>query len=422
MKLGFFVHQPGWFQAGAYRFQHLNLIDFFAHLASTRSDICRLALFLPIAAAAPAGGAGEPLLFDPAKVHVIHLPYYADERDLATRAPRLLPGFALAVWRNLKSLDVVGATLPSLLGSLFLTLALLAGTPAFALIRGNRRATLRHTYPTGLKHYFFQGGTRLLEIYARRLAHHGVLCLPMAASLGQQLRLPAATVLAPVLDPVFHHPNPPACHGDGSRMLYVGRLSPEKGVDVLLRACRLLRDRATEFRLELVGDGPERRALQALAEELGLGDDVTFTGALPHGPALIGAYERAGVFVLPSRTEGLPRALLEAMGMGLAPVATAVGGIPDLIADGSAGLLVEPDSPAALADGLCRMITDDGLRARCAREAWLASSRFTFDTAGQQLLTLLAKHQASRACPSRCGDYDQPATVDSRQRTPQHVD
>jgi glycosyltransferase involved in cell wall biosynthesis len=96
-----------------------------------------------------------------------------------------------------------------------------------------------------------------------------------------------------------------------------------------------------------VGDGPERPRLQRLSKELGVLEKVTFTGFVPHSkvPEFL---RKASVFVLPSRFEGLPNALLQAMAAALPCVATSVGGVPDVIKDGVNGILVPPNARTCL--------------------------------------------------------------------------
>lgn len=129
----------------------------------------------------------------------------------------------------------------------------------------------------------------------------------------------------------------------------VTRLSPEKGVDLLLEAWGLVHAQVPEARLVVVGDGPQRTALERQADRLGLNAAVQFIGEVPD----VLPYLRASdVFVLSSRSEGLPNALLQAMAVGLPCIATRVGGIPELIEDGVNGRLVAPEHPGALAETL----------------------------------------------------------------------
>lgn len=128
-----------------------------------------------------------------------------------------------------------------------------------------------------------------------------------------------------------------------------GRLEEQKGQDVLIAALAELGRRGLAFSCALAGDGPRRAALEAEVERLGLGGQVSFLGRVDEvGPLLLAA----DAVVLPSRWEGLPLSLLEAMARGRPVVASAVGGVPEVIEDGLHGRLVPPGDPAALADAL----------------------------------------------------------------------
>jgi glycosyltransferase involved in cell wall biosynthesis len=136
--------------------------------------------------------------------------------------------------------------------------------------------------------------------------------------------------------------------------IYAGRLAPEKGVDLLLDGWAEARRRGCLGMVCVVGEGPERAALERRARRHGVAGAVRFAGATDDvGPWL----RAADAFVLPSRQEGLSVALLEAMASGLAVVATEVGGNPE--AAGDAALLVPPE-PAALAGALCRVLGEPG--------------------------------------------------------------
>ena len=147
---------------------------------------------------------------------------------------------------------------------------------------------------------------------------------------------------------------------DGPAVL-VARLSPEKSIDMLLRAVPLVLAKRPDFRLEIAGDGPCRDALHALAAELRLGDAVRFLGTVHDVPSLLA---RARLFILSSLTEGISLTLLEASARGLPIVATAVGGNPEVVADGVTGLLIPPASPGTLAEGVLQLWADPNLRAR----------------------------------------------------------
>jgi glycosyltransferase involved in cell wall biosynthesis len=141
----------------------------------------------------------------------------------------------------------------------------------------------------------------------------------------------------------------------------VGRLAEIKKQDVLIRAVGGLRPRLPGVRLVLVGDGPERPRLEALAHESGLGDRVHFVGYQPCPAAFLRMMD---VFSLTSRSEGFPVSLLEAWLAGRPVVCPAVGGIPEVVTHGINGLLFPPGDDAALVEGLASVLGDGGLARR----------------------------------------------------------
>lgn len=146
----------------------------------------------------------------------------------------------------------------------------------------------------------------------------------------------------------------------------VGRLSPEKGFDMLLRAAARLIDARTRLRVVLAGEGPERRRLAQLAERLGISDRVDFRGELPHEqvPSVLAELD---IFVMPSRAEGFGVAALEAQAMELPVVASRVDGLPDVVEHERTGLLVPPADSEALADAIARLASEPVLRGEMGR-------------------------------------------------------
>ena len=142
--------------------------------------------------------------------------------------------------------------------------------------------------------------------------------------------------------------NPPLELGDGPVVAAVARLAPQKGIDVAIRALA-----GWEGTLVVLGEGPERARLEALAGELGV--RALFPGHLPDVAAVL---RRADVLVHPARWEGFGLAVLEAMLCGLPVVATRVSSIPEIVVDGETGLLVPPDDPPALGAALQRVLAD----------------------------------------------------------------
>lgn len=151
----------------------------------------------------------------------------------------------------------------------------------------------------------------------------------------------------------------------------VGRLVPQKGFDLLIRAfasaCTKLPREGGRWHLFLFGEGPERTKLETLAQRLRVDGRVHLPGTTRDTAAV---FREADLFVLASRYEGFPNALLEAMANGVASVSTACrSGPADIVRDGIDGLLVPPDDPDAMAGAMARLMTDGSERRRLAARA-----------------------------------------------------
>ena len=161
------------------------------------------------------------------------------------------------------------------------------------------------------------------------------------------------------------------------KVIVVANLRPEKGHDVLIDAAVEIIERFPDARFEIVGAGPERDALIARAAAHGVAHAFTFAGHCEDVPARLAD---ADIFVLPSRSESFPNAILEAMAAGLPIVASGVGGILELIDDGRTGWLVPPGEDEALASRVMHLMADPAESARLGAAARAdAEARFSFD-------------------------------------------
>lgn len=134
----------------------------------------------------------------------------------------------------------------------------------------------------------------------------------------------------------------------------VGRLSPEKGVDLFLEAAALMKERIGGVRFVVVGEGPLRAKLEKLSESLDLSAITTFTGFVDGAREMLDSID---VLVLPSRSEGQPMVLLESLAVGCPVVATDVGGVRELL-DGGCGVVVPPEDPEAIASAVVRLLEE----------------------------------------------------------------
>ncbi len=161
----------------------------------------------------------------------------------------------------------------------------------------------------------------------------------------------------------------------------IGRLSSEKGHADLLQALQRMPPSAGSFRLWIAGDGPERVALERLAASLGEG--VRFLGHVTDPWTL---YCAADVFALPSHSEGSPLVMFEAMAAALPIIATRVGGVPEVLGDGTTALLVAPRDIETLARHLATLITDDARRRALGDAAQAALDAFSPEAYADRLL------------------------------------
>lgn len=185
-------------------------------------------------------------------------------------------------------------------------------------------------------------------------------------------------------------------------ILCVGRLVPEKGQAVLLEALALLAERGLAVRVVFAGAGRSRCALEQLTERLGVASRVSFLGAVGQDE-LHALYESTSIFCLPSFAEGVPVVLMEAMAMKLPAVSTRIAGIPELIENGSTGLLVAPGRADELADALERLLVDPSLAGELGSNARKKVLRdFNEASSTAQLHALFAEHlgPAAAAKPS----------------------
>ncbi len=191
------------------------------------------------------------------------------------------------------------------------------------------------------------------------------------------------------VDLAFWSPSPvPARRApqDPPVIVAAGRLEPVKGCDILLEAFARLRARGVEARLHLAGDGAERGRLEAQARSLGIDDRVKFLGVMDR-EGVRELFRAATLLVMPSRSEGMPLVLLEAMACGLPVVATRVGGVPEVV-DEATAVLTAPE-PELLAEGLARALEDPEATARRAERALAQAGAHSLDACAARFMAVL---------------------------------
>lgn len=235
----------------------------------------------------------------------------------------------------------------------------------------------------------------------RRITYHWCACLvaqtPTAARLYEHMApgrirvIPNPVVAPPITDAVeIQWPAP-----DRPTIIMVGRLQPQKGYDIAIRAMATLAVRHPEWRLVILGEGPLRAELEALRAQLGISDRVVLAGRVANPAPWL---RRAQIFLLASRSEGFPNALCEAMVAGLPCVATdCPSGPSDIITPGVDGVLVPVDDSDAMAAAISEIIVDGHRRAALGAAAVLVAGRYGMPNVRAQWDKVLADVTASRA-------------------------
>jgi len=270
-------------------------------------------------------------------------------------------------------------------GPVGLLLRRVRGVPYIVSLRGGDVPGFEWAWISRLYHVF----TTPMLRYIWRRAHRVVANSKGLAQLAQKTTPDVPIAVAPnaVQLPAAPGAAPPS-NGKGPLLLTMGRLTQQKGIDLLFRALTELKD--TPFRLDIAGDGPERVALEKLAAELGLADNVRFLGWVGREqlPQVFGS---ADVFVLASHIEGMPNVVLEAMAYARPVVCTRVSGSDELVTNGVTGLMVEVGNQTQLVAALRKVLTDAQLRSTMGAAGrarveehftWTATARIYLELAG----------------------------------------
>lgn len=279
------------------------------------------------------------------RLSVLRLPVWRQSR--ATRAASYLASVLWLLWRERRRTDLVYCRFlkeQAFAASLARCLALIrhpvVACPASTSTSGEAAYIARSRFRWVWLSVFRRGRT-VVNAMSRRIEDE-------MRSLGLEQacisRIPNGVALPPAGEFYSRRETGPV------RILFVGRLVAEKGLDTLLAAVQLLIEAGRVFELRVVGDGPLRPEIQDQIQALSLDTRVTLVGSLPPD-AVMRQFATADLFVLPSRLEGMPGALLEAMAHGVPAVATRVSGSEDVL-DGAIGWLVPVGDRQALADAL----------------------------------------------------------------------
>ena len=320
------------------------------------------------------------------------LPYYESLYGVGGLL-RVLPAQLRVFWRAVGACDAVLIGIPHPTGLLLWAIARIRGRRVLFLDRQDLVARARLRAPGAARHASVLAAWALVGAFvllSRRT---------LTFAVGEEMRLRYARAGAAAhcllislvrekdLEGVGARSLPPAA--TPRRLLWVGRLDPDKGLEVLLEAFRIVREQrpGEEWHLDLVGTGLIESQIAQRASELGLGASAHLHGFVPFGPALGAYYDRATSYVLPSNeSEGFPQVLIEAMARGLPVISTAVAGIPYALRDGENAVLLPPRDPAALAEAILRMLGDADLYRRCSENGLRFAREHTLEAQTRKFL------------------------------------
>jgi glycosyltransferase involved in cell wall biosynthesis len=233
-------------------------------------------------------------------------------------------------------------------------------TAVVSLARLFRVPVVLHVHGSDVE-VWYQATSKAEQGVVRAVLRAADLVIALTPTWEARLRAMTDCATTSIMNPVAVPPLPDDAGRVPGRIVSTGRLGERKGSKVLVEAVSILAGEGRDVSLVLAGDG-DREGVEARAAQLGVADRVEIRSWI--GPEEVAAMLRtASVFALPSREEGLPVSLLEAMAHALPVVVTPVGGIPDLVADGTHGRMVSPDDPRGLAAALRELLDDPG-RAR----------------------------------------------------------
>jgi len=168
------------------------------------------------------------------------------------------------------------------------------------------------------------------------------------------------------------------------RLIYAGRLESAKGIGRILKILAKIHRKGLSVVLDVVGDGIERKNYEKLAVELGVADFINFHGWIPH-PQLAPLYKQAHIVIFPSESEGWPKVLSEAMAYGVVPVASDVGGIPQILNDIGCGIALPPDDIDGFTDAVLNYVRHPEKWKSESIAGLKSASRFTYDQYLQNL-------------------------------------
>jgi glycosyltransferase involved in cell wall biosynthesis len=355
------------------------------------------AYMIPVAGLAPGEAAPDRSIVDLSRLKVVPTAPFDGVAGYLQHALPLTRANWPVIRRAVTVADLVWIKLPASNALLGWLAASRSRRHWFSWVAGSARAVVRGQHRRGLNGVLaaaaatgYDGVSALLERTGPTIRLDDAMFSSVVTT---------ADVEATRARPVAHD----RATGRPFRLAWAGRIVPDKGLDDLLAALVLLRDEGLTATLDVIGDGPDAARLTDVAAERSLDGAVRWAGYESDHDRYFQLLREADVFVLPSRAEGVPKVVIEAMAAGLPVVASNVGAIPRLLDGGRLGRLVPANDPRSLADAV-RGLADDAAGRQRVREAGLAfASSHTADAQAHRLVSWLRKTFPALPWPAEVG-------------------
>lgn len=289
------------------------------------------------------------------------MPYFQSRLDFIRVAPAIRYEILLAI----KQSDLALTILPSYVGVLASALCQRQRFPIFQWVVGNWGENVILQRKNPLTHWIASNGiTPLLDCLIKSLTRDVLTFYNGKVLFDQGKPYHYTRTSSSIRHNDIYSRESTAFDSPPYFLLYVGRLSPEKGLRHLLDAVARLTIADGDIKLSIIGDGVLKSALQQQARDLSLVDRVIFHGFVPHGEALWALYRQSDVLIVPSLHDQTPKVILEGLSQSLPVIATNVGGISSIIKDGENGVLISPGQPEAIVEAVRTLFSEPKLRER----------------------------------------------------------
>ena len=382
MKLGIFVNQHLFFDGKQYTCNYHTLLPFMFSLLEYFDHIDILA---PVQLTT--NRKGRNILDMPQGIKIINLPYYEGALGVTRVLHKLIPATIFKSLQSKKQWDVAGCIMPTAAGLAFDIASM--GIPKFFLVRGNKTKTLKVLNSTRHTNRWILFAGNLIEKYMKRRINSGVHAFVLGQELYDIFKNQNNSVhiwkglLPDNLLTQYHDPKP-VTEENLFNILFIGRLTPEKGIYDLVDIVHLVHGKEKQIFVHVVGEGPLKENLEHKVNDLNLDHVIKFLGALAHPDPLFKEFDWADAFLLPSYTEGIPRVIAEAMSRGVPVVASAVGGIPQIIENEVDGFLVPAGDVDGFAEKLLMLKNNGSMRDKMAQKGYEKAIRLFSDKAQRE--------------------------------------